>query len=47
MVFFHQPNYDAVIECLPTCVDADHPPRYGTTTSGDHVWMKINKHRQR
>jgi isopenicillin N synthase-like dioxygenase len=19
MAFFHQPNYDAVIECLPTC----------------------------
>lgn len=45
MAFFHQPNYDAVIECLPTCTSADRPPRYGTTTSGEHVWMKINKHR--
>ena len=45
MAFFHQPNYDAVIECLPTCSDADRPPRYGRTTSGEHVWMKINKHR--
>jgi isopenicillin N synthase-like dioxygenase len=43
--FFHQPNYDAVIECLPTCCGADRPPRYGCTTSGEHVWMKINKHR--
>jgi hypothetical protein len=22
MAFFHQPNYDAVIECLPTCAGA-------------------------
>lgn len=46
MTFFHQPNYDAVVQCLPTCADADRPPRYGTTTSGEHVWMKINKQRQ-
>lgn len=46
MTFFHQPNYDAVVPCLPTCADAGRPPRYGTTTSGEHVWMKINKQRQ-
>ena len=46
MAFFHQPNYDAVIQCLPTCADANRPPRYRTTTSGEHVWMKINKHRE-
>ena len=45
MAFFHQPNYDAVIECLPTCTDAAHPPKYGRTTSGEHVWAKITKHR--
>ena len=45
MAFFHQPNYDAVIECLPTCTDAAHPPKYGRTTSGEHVWDKITKHR--
>jgi isopenicillin N synthase-like dioxygenase len=45
MAFFHQPNYDAVIECLPTCSGAERPARYGRTTSGEHVWMKINKHR--
>lgn len=46
MTFFHQPNYDAVIECLPTCCSAERPAAYGRTTSGEHVWMKINKHRQ-
>ena len=40
LIFFHQPNYDAVIECLPTCVSADNPARYGRTTSGEHVTMK-------
>ena len=47
MAFFHQPNYDAVIECLPTCVTAERPARYGRTTSGEHVWMKITKHARR
>ena len=45
LLFFHQPNYDAVIECIPTCANADNPPRYGRTTSGEHVTMKIIKHR--
>lgn len=45
MTFFHQPNYDAVIRCLPNCADAGRPPHYGETTSGEHVWMKINKQR--
>ncbi|MEM7278401.1 MAG: 2-oxoglutarate and iron-dependent oxygenase domain-containing protein [Pseudomonadota bacterium] len=45
MPFFHQPNYDAVVECIPTCCSEDNPARYGKTTSGEHVVMKINKHR--
>jgi isopenicillin N synthase-like dioxygenase len=45
LLFFHQPNYDAIVECIPTCVSADKPARYGRTTSGEHVTMKIEKHR--
>ena len=45
LLFFHQPNYDAIIECLPTCVNEENPAKYGRTTSGEHVTMKINKHR--
>lgn len=45
MPFFHQPNYDAVIDCIPTCVSAANPARYGRTTSGAHVLAKIAKHR--
>ncbi|MEH6617695.1 MAG: 2-oxoglutarate and iron-dependent oxygenase domain-containing protein [Porticoccus sp.] len=46
MVFFHQPNYDAVVECIPTCCSNENPAGYGRTTSGEHVVMKITKHRQ-
>ena len=46
MAFFHQPNYDAVVECIPTCCSDDNPALYGKTTSGEHVVMKITKHRQ-
>lgn len=44
--FFHQPNYDTVIECLPTCVRPGEAPRFSAMTSGEHVWMKVNKHRE-
>jgi isopenicillin N synthase-like dioxygenase len=46
LVFFHQPNYDTVVECLPTCRDTSRPPRYGRITSGEHLYGKIAKHRQ-
>lgn len=39
--FFQDGNYDAVIECLPTCVSADRPARYAPITLGDHVHDKI------
>lgn len=37
LVFFHNPNYDAVIECIPSCQSPDRPPRYPVTTSGEHL----------
>jgi isopenicillin N synthase-like dioxygenase len=37
LVFFHNPNYDAVIECIPSCQSRDNPPRYPVTTSGEHL----------
>ena len=46
ILFFHQPNEDAVVECLPSCVDADHPARYGPTTSGEYLMMKMAKQHQ-
>lgn len=43
IVFFHQPNYDAVIGCLPSCADAEHPSKYEPVTSGDHLYSKFVK----
>ena len=34
--YFHQPNYDAMIECIPTCAGRDNPPRYAPVRSGDY-----------
>lgn len=42
VVFFHQPNYDALIETLETCVSGDNPAKYEPVTYGDHwtsKWM--------
>jgi isopenicillin N synthase-like dioxygenase len=44
LVYFHQPNEDALIECIPTCVDQAHPARYAPVTAGEHIARKIRKH---
>ena len=41
LVFFHNPNYDAVVACLPGCSDAGAPPKYAPTTSGGHLREKF------
>ena len=35
--FFLHPNYDTQVTCLPTCADADHPPRYAPILAGEHM----------
>ena len=42
-LFFHQPNYDALIECIPTCQGPDAPPKYAPITSGEHLFAKLSK----
>ena len=37
------PNFDARIECLPTCLDPGSQPRYAPITAGEHIAMKIAK----
>jgi isopenicillin N synthase-like dioxygenase len=37
IAFFYSPNPASVIECLPTCVSADRPPRYAPATYRDLV----------
>ena len=41
IVFFQNPNYDAVVACLPGCADAVNPPKYPPTTSGGHLREKF------
>ncbi len=43
LVFFHQPNFDSVIECIPTCSSAESPPRHAPTTSGEWILEKLRK----
>jgi isopenicillin N synthase-like dioxygenase len=43
IVFFYQPNYDALIECLPGCSTPDNPPKYAPVTSGEHRLRKFLK----
>lgn len=43
LVFFHQPNYDARIECLPSCLPADGVSRYPPISSGAHLQAKFLK----
>ncbi len=43
LVLFHQPNYDAIIECLPTCVPASGEVKYAPISSGEHLYNKFTK----
>jgi isopenicillin N synthase-like dioxygenase len=43
IVFFYQPNYDALIECLPGCTGPGRPARYPPVTSGEHRLQKFLK----
>jgi isopenicillin N synthase-like dioxygenase len=45
LVFFHQPNYDALVECLPSCL-ANGAAKYAPVTSGEHLMMKMTKMQQ-
>lgn len=37
LVFFHNPNYDAAVRCIPTCLPTGTKPKYAPTTSGEHL----------
>ncbi|MFT6291316.1 MAG: isopenicillin N synthase-like dioxygenase [Ilumatobacter sp.] len=41
LVFFHEPNYDTMIEALPTCVSADDPARHAPISCGEHLASKV------
>jgi isopenicillin N synthase-like dioxygenase len=39
--FFLDANYDAVIECIPTCQSAETPAKYPPVVAGEHLIQKI------
>ena len=45
--FFHDGNYDALVEVLGTCVSDDEPARYEPVLAGDHLMAKVTAPRSR
>ncbi len=43
LVFFHQPNEDALVECLPSCSGPGNAARYAPVTSGQHLMTKLRR----
>ena len=43
LVMFTGPNYDAMIECIPTCTNAIHPPKYPPVMAIEHTRAKIDQ----
>jgi len=39
--FFFDADWDAVIECVPTCTDARRPPKYPPVVAGEHLMAKL------
>jgi isopenicillin N synthase-like dioxygenase len=39
--FFHNANWDARIECLPTCLAAGEAPRHAPVLAGAHLMAKF------
>ena len=42
LAFFQQPDWDARIECLPTCLDPDGTAKYPVLTSGRHLMERFH-----
>ena len=41
IAFFHNANWDASIECLPTCLPAGEHPKYAPIAAGPHLMQKF------
>jgi isopenicillin N synthase-like dioxygenase len=39
--FFFDADWDARIECIPSCTDAAHPPKYPPVIAGEHLMAKL------
>jgi isopenicillin N synthase-like dioxygenase len=41
LVFFHNPNYDAKVECIPTCETRENPAKFSHVLAGDFIMKKF------
>jgi isopenicillin N synthase-like dioxygenase len=41
LTFFQHPNWDAVVECVPTCVSPDRPCAYPAVLAGEHMHRRM------
>ena len=41
LAFFHDGDWDAIVECLPTCCSDDNPARYEPVRALDHLINKL------
>ncbi len=42
LIFFHEPDYDTMIEALPTCTSDAQPARYPPVLAGDYLAEKMD-----
>ncbi len=43
IAFFHQPNWDAEISCIPTCLSPGEKAKYAPVRSGAHLMEKFRR----
>jgi isopenicillin N synthase-like dioxygenase len=43
IIFFANPNFDARIECIPTCIGPGRPAREPPVTAGEHLHAQLAK----
>ncbi len=41
IAFFHNANWDAVIECIPSCLEPGEQPKYSPISAGPHLMQKF------
>jgi isopenicillin N synthase-like dioxygenase len=41
VAFFGDPAADALVECLPSCTDDEHPPKYPPITYGEYLQRRL------
>jgi isopenicillin N synthase-like dioxygenase len=42
VAFFLDPNPDAVVDCLPSCVSTERPARYAPTTGASYLKSRLD-----